>query len=94
MDELYHYTSFSVLKSIVENKCLWFSDVKTTNDYTEFKHGIEKFEKIRFPDFDESSGSNVIWHTLLKGAESRHEFFKGASARGAGRRLVKASNYP
>ncbi len=78
MDELYHYTSFSVLKSIVENKCLWFSDVKTTNDHTEFKHGIEKFEKSRFANFDESSGENFIWRTLLKGAESEYEFFKGA----------------
>lgn len=37
-DKVYHYTSAEGLKGIIENNCLWFSDIEYLNDETEIKY--------------------------------------------------------
>lgn len=41
---LFHYCSTETFLSIVQNKCLWFSDINTMNDYGEMHWGYENFE--------------------------------------------------
>ncbi len=51
---IYHYTTVSAYKSIIENKCLWASDVRYLNDNNEIKYGmnllVAEIEKISASD--------------------------------------------
>jgi len=37
-DLLYHYTSDAGLRGIIENDCIWATDIRFLNDWTEFTH--------------------------------------------------------
>lgn len=42
---LYHYTDVNAVKSILENRKLWLTDIRFLNDSSEFHDGIECFKK-------------------------------------------------
>lgn len=42
MTKIYHYTDANALKSVLENKKLWCSDIRYLNDHSEYKEGEEK----------------------------------------------------
>lgn len=56
---LYHYTDVYAVKSILENKRLWLTDVRFLNDSTEMREGFEfligylEHQLTRYPDSDE-----------------------------------------
>lgn len=43
---VYHYTSFTALKGILEDQRLWLSNFSTTNDTSEVIHGINEIKEI------------------------------------------------
>jgi len=45
-DTLYHYTSQSGLRGIIENQCIWATDVRYLNDSTEFSYAINLASKL------------------------------------------------
>jgi hypothetical protein len=45
-DTLYHYTSQSGLRGIIENQCIWATDVRYLNDSTEFSYAIKLASKL------------------------------------------------
>ncbi len=40
-ETLYHYTTVTGLKGIIESESVWFTDFRHMNDPSEIKHGIE-----------------------------------------------------
>lgn len=44
--EYYHYTTFSALKGIIENKSIWLMSANNVNDPKEFKSGIDDIHNI------------------------------------------------
>lgn len=46
LDKLVHYTSFGALKSIVENREIWFSSADTMNDFQELRHGKAVVQEV------------------------------------------------
>lgn len=69
---IYHYTSGDALKSIVENKKLWFSDIRCMNDYGEQqlflkavlkKVTIEPFKEMFKPEIYEQY-EDFMWRRL------------------------------
>lgn len=45
-DFLFHYTSANGAIGIIENKCLWATDIKFLNDSEEFIHGCKLVKKL------------------------------------------------
>lgn len=43
---LYHYTSFTGMKSIIDNHCFWATDIRYLNDFKELTHAIETAENL------------------------------------------------
>ena len=41
---LYHYTSLEAIKSVLENKKIWMTDLRYLNDSQELYHGFEVFK--------------------------------------------------
>ena len=40
-DLVYHYTTAEGLKGIIENRCIWATNVNFLNDVSEYHHGVE-----------------------------------------------------
>jgi hypothetical protein len=40
-DLVYHYTTAEGLKGIIENRCLWATNVNFLNDISEYRHGVD-----------------------------------------------------
>lgn len=65
-NNIYHYTSMSGLKGIVENESLWFTDIKYMNDMEEVKAGIDHAHEIveRMPEDFKAKGKDALNHIL------------------------------
>jgi len=44
-DELFHYTTTDGMRSIVETKCLWATDIRFFKDPSELKYGVDLFRR-------------------------------------------------
>ena len=66
---LYHYTSLSGLLGIIENKCIWASDIRYLNDSNEFSYTIELaselFKAKEHQDFSDLS-KNILFEQILQ----------------------------
>jgi hypothetical protein len=40
-DLVYHYTTAAGLKGIIENRCIWATNINFLNDISEYHHGVE-----------------------------------------------------
>jgi hypothetical protein len=40
-DLVYHYTTAEGLKGIIENRCIWATNVNFLNDISEYHHGVD-----------------------------------------------------
>jgi|GEM_PF-1875923 len=69
MDEeiLFHYTSEAGLQGILQNKCLWATDVSSTNDISEINLGFILLKKIVLGSLAENRRS-IAMETLVKSA--------------------------
>ncbi|TPV33642.1 DUF2971 domain-containing protein [Pantoea anthophila] len=74
MNKIYHYTDLNGLKGIVENHCLWATNVHFLNDEEEMNHGITAFENaLKHLNEDLSEKSISILRNTLYG----HQLFRG-----------------
>ena len=66
-DKLYHYCSLSAFMSIIQNKCIWLSDTRYTNDALEVRVfddtvGAALSDLVRDEEIT-SEEANVFWQT-------------------------------
>lgn len=59
-DYIYHYTSTSGLKGILENGTLWFTNIRYMNDKSEVLAGLQKFIDISSETMSEENKHNFM----------------------------------
>ena len=73
---LYHYCSVETMLKILQNYCLWLSDVERTNDKSELKYFAEQMEKMLFNIIESYRGKvndellNLVKEVLKKSIRS------------------------
>lgn len=64
--KLVHYTTSSVLLSILENNSVWMRNVRVMNDFMEVEHGVEIMRRFfrppskEFPDVGREAFINAL----------------------------------
>lgn len=78
MNKIYHYTDLNGLKGIVENHCLWATNLSFLNDEEEMHHGFTAFENaLKHLNEDLSEKSIKILRNTLAGHrlhQARHNY--------------------
>lgn len=78
MNKIYHYTDLNGLKGIVENHCLWATNLYFLNDEEEMHHGFAAFENaLNHLSEDLSEKSIKILRNMLAGHrlhQARHNY--------------------
>lgn len=64
-NKLYHYCSLAAFISIIQNKCIWLSDTKHTNDLQETKLVDVAIEKYLSKTVEECSGDKICRKDLI-----------------------------
>ncbi|WP_267273781.1 DUF2971 domain-containing protein [Pseudomonas putida] len=88
--KLFHYTDVNAVKSILENKKLWLTDVRFLNDSTEMKEGFEfllgylDYQAARFSDSEQlqvatSYVKQVVYQRESYGLDRRPVFISSFS---------------
>src|ERR1035441_5092669 len=61
---VYHYTAAEGLKGIIENRCIWATNVNFLNDFSEYQYGVEVVrEGIKKLDFEDEDLGRSEEHT-------------------------------